>query len=400
MHRHKGDVLIWDNPTIKGLVNRHLKKETTINKKALSNTTMLEKIQKTIGKLGGKKEIKFNNMKISKKQIEYEGQILKLDGKSNADWVKTIFGQICNVVRDPNNINWDNVFAALISMIRSTEDNLISGKIGDVTFTYEKKTTTSTKGVVATRHYINDHRINKVELTRCLERALCYETQKDFDYFLNAVSKCSLEMHGYLHDGVQTNVSDFFQGYNLRYHVKFPIERKGRSTYLILDKEEYRVRNFARFKAVINKNTVLEVVEVLLNEAIVEGVDLNNVKIIIESAKKEYDTALKKSQELLDETVKLFKLEEEQKRVDDGLLSGYKIEGKIRNYFVEKGNLVPDKNNHRDCRIYDYETGKYICIIDKSSAGDQVGMDRLVGRIYALHNDNLVAREVHTLNNG
>ena len=39
----------------------------------------------------------------------------------------------------------------------------------------------------------------------------------------------------------------------------------------------------------------------------------------------------------------------------------------------------------------------YICIVDKGNI-TPVGMDKLINRIYALHNDSMLAPQISTLN--
>ena len=49
----------------------------------------------------------------------------------------------------------------------------------------------------------------------------------------------------------------------------------------------------------------------------------------------------------------------------------------------------------RSCGVYDFYSGQYICIVDKSTS--QVGQDKLVNRIFALLNDSRVAKHINTL---
>ena len=396
-------VVVLDNGTLNTILRLHMKKEERTQKVVQSKNIMTKKITKVINNLETIKKTKLNGIDITEDSISYAGQTLSIDKNTYTGhdrWLNDVFDKMLRNT-DPNSIDWDLVYATFLSYL-SLGSKSTAGTIGNVNFNLEIKSSPSTRGVTSTRYYINENRINKNEVDECLERALCFETQEDFDYFLDSVRKCSLKLHKLLHRGINiSGVSDVMgsspghNNYN-QFSIKFPITRKGRTTSMVLDGNSYRIRNTNRFLTISNKRSILDVVDLLLNEKIVEGVTVDDVKDIITAGRKAYVEALKKSQELLTDTIKLFKLTEETKDTTRGRVKGYKIKGKIRTYFVEKGSLEPDSNNHNDCKVFDYNSGKYICIVDKGNAA-QVGMDRLVNRLYALHNDDLVAKEITTL---
>ena len=103
---------------------------------------------------------------------------------------------------------------------------------------------------------------------------------------------------------------------------------------------------------------------------------------IFEEGIREYRDAVKKSEEFLNETIKLFNVESTEK---DGH-KGYLIKGKSgRQYLLTT-----------DCQIYDFKTMKYICIVDKTIGGGFQN-DKLVSRIFALANDSMTAEHIYTL---
>jgi hypothetical protein len=67
-------------------------------------------------------------------------------------------------------------------------------------------------------------------------------------------------------------------------------------------------------------------------------------------------------------------------------LSGYLVKGGIRNYIVEKKQLL----------VYEYPSGRYICMVDKGQ-NEHTNTARLVNRFYALSNDSKLAKEISTL---
>ena len=82
-------------------------------------------------------------------------------------------------------------------------------------------------------------------------------------------------------------------------------------------------------------------------------------------------------------------VQKEPIRLKDGKeFTGYRIEGQYRTYAVNA--------NDERYSVYDIDTAQYICIVDKTNAA-QAGLDRLVNRLFALHNDSRVATQINTL---
>tara|TARA_Y100000034_G_C6757841_1_gene337311 strand:- start:202 stop:771 length:570 start_codon:yes stop_codon:yes gene_type:complete len=185
-------------------------------------------------------------------------------------------------------------------------------------------------------------------------------------------------------------VRDDFDNTNVT--LKFPLERLKGKMYLVLGDREFKVKNTHKIINLSKKYNMIEVVTSLLDGSVVNDVTANDIRDIIEEGKSAYITAVDKSKRLLSETESLYDLTATDHRVGEKDLYGYKIDGKMRTYFLEKNYQNEDKNS---CGVYDYNTGQYICIVDKSTS--QVGMDKLVNRIYALHNDSLVAQHINTL---
>jgi len=336
------------------------------------------------------KTLKINEVVYSKDSIEYQGQTLKLEESSMGEfWVKTLLQSMVRT-RGINSITFDDVLSVLTSYLGELDN--AKGTIGEVAFDIEKRVSTNSLGVSSSRLYVNDKRINKDETGQVLERALCYTSQEDYNYFIKSVSQCSLFIHKYLQLGIDINVRDDFDRTSVQ--MKFPLERRRGSNYLVLGDREFKVSNTKRLINLRKAMSLIDVINILLSGKVVQDVEATDIKTLIADGKQEYIDAVTKSKELLKETEELFKLHVEELEVDGRTKRGYKINGKIRTYFLENN---ADSEEHNSCGVYDYNTGKYICIVDKSTS--QVGMDKLVNRIYALHNDALVAGQINTLNN-
>ena len=379
-----------NNATLRLLTKRFDQRQSRKKKEATAKESLEKKIQKKIDILKDlddpKAELKINNVRFTPSQVEYEGQILSFD--TDETWVYTMIKHL--IYRwSFNDINFDMVFDEFLSRAKRYPN----GMVGEVTFTVEQRYNTNVNGVESVLTYINDCRINAGELEACIRRGLCYQTQPDFDFFLKSVSTCSLELHEYLDLGIQLNLHDYFE--NVTIKAKLPLERTKNINYLVLGDKQYRVRNTQRLIRLEKQNELLEAVSTLLNPDVVTGIQPEDIKDLIVDAKEEYVSAVEKSKKLLTETEATFKIKADHATLGNGDRKyGYIIKGQMRKYFIELHERDIEKSS---CRVYDYRTGDYFCIVDKGT-NTQVGMDKLVNRIFALHNDSLLAPQIYTLN--
>jgi len=362
--------------TKKYLEDVRRKKEEEEEKKALE-----KKLVQKIESIKKGKKLTLNGMTITKEAIEYEGQILKRN--DNEEWVTDLLQDLSRAYQF-DNINWDSAFDEFIQRIAGHSSE---GQIGDVKYNVNYELSTNRANVTSTRTYVNSFRINRLEIADCLRRAVCYTSQEDFDEFLSNVSSCSLKFHRYLQTGVD------FEVYGMRRHegfsFKLPLERRKNLMYVVLGDNEYRVRDTNRLINMQKLRDLGEIMELLLGDKVLEGLTLDDAKTVLKLAKIEFQDAIDKSKKLLEETEKTLKLIKQQNihmneiTVDEG----YIVNGKLRQYVV---------SNSEKCEVYEYPSGRYICIVDKSTS--QVGKDRLINRLYALANDQALAKDIHTLN--
>ena len=194
-------------------------------------------------------------------------------------------------------------------------------------------------------------------------------------------------MHRYLQLGLDITVRDHFD--NTEVVLKFPLERIKNLNYLVLNDQEYKVRNTEKLLRLERAETIIDVINTLLSGEIVENVNASDVKDLINAGKQAYIDAVEKSKELLASCEKVLGIKQELISLKDGNeFTGYRIKGNLRDYVV----------NARDERysVYDADTASYICIVDKTNSA-QAGLDRLVNRLFALANDSRVATKINTL---
>jgi len=380
-------------------VKRFMNRKTRVKRESEAQERLQQKASdkiKVLQKEGG--ELKINDMVFTHSTIEYQGQELKIstDITTTAleNWPYAIVRHLTRF-QNISDIHFDTVIQSFVKLITGfiiEGHNAISGKIGDVIFSVTHQESTNSRGITSIRWYVNERRINAQELEKVLERALCFENQTDYDSFLKSVSTCSLFFHRYLQIGIDIAVSDQFDCTEVT--MKFPLERRRGKMYLVLGEREFPVSDTHKLIRLSKKNNILEVITVLLDGSAVYDVQADDIKQLILDGKQAYVDAVEKSKLLLQETETLFNITAETMQVGGKSKFGYKIEGDIRTYFLEKPDVTADETA-RSCGVYDFYSGHYICIVDKSTS--QVGQDKLVNRIFALHNDSRVAQHINTL---
>jgi hypothetical protein len=384
-----------DNQQLTLISKRYLQKQKRISSEQEAKDRLEKKIESKISAIGVKgKDLKINDVVYSSEQIDYQGQILKVN--SMPGWVKALLGYQTRAY-SLDSITFDQIFGAFVSQTEVLYSDQYSvsvpsvkfakGVVGNVSFDITTQSTTNVNDVTSYRFYVNGYRVNAKEVHKCIERAICFETQSDYNYFLKSVSSCSLKIHRYLQLGIDIRVRDYFD--NTEVVLKFPIERNKNLNYLVLNDNEYRIRNTDKILRLEKVDTIMDVINTLLGGQTIEGINAEDVRDVIDAGKQAFIDAIAKSKELLEHCEKVLDVKQELLTLKDGAeFMGYKIKGEYRTYAV---NATDDRYS-----VYDIDTAQYICIVDKSN-GAQAGLDRLVNRLFALHNDSRVATQISTL---
>lgn len=396
-----------------------------------------------IGKLTRKEApfIDINGIKITSTRADYVAGHVTVEAPNLAEVVFTKL--------NPNEAEWDiftliNIYTDWVNeqfknLPLNTEGTgfaqakTFKFKINDIPLTVGCSTEN-------TRRSVNDHLINVDELSLVLRRASCYQTPEDktdedniknFDKFISNASRYSLKLRDVWANGlpVKTVLLENDRQHNKPATLKHPKlrfvlkDKKGfhlqanvmdeKDKTKLLKTNEYRVGKFAEFvKKVeaLNKSTYMSYsydyvqtgegfyvpksaqkqnpcatgLTALLG-TYAEGITEDDKKAIVGVINYELSEAEKKSEELLKEACQLTNTTQ---GVRDGK-AGYVIPGKMRTYFVEDETL----------KVYDNDpkaTNPYFCVVNKGEMG--VGKDALVARIFALHNDKMMVKQIHTLN--
>ena len=338
-----------------------------------------------------KQSLKLNEAIFSSDQIEYSGQILKSDSVDIRELLVSLYKY-----HDLDDINYDRAFemfiSKLINKVMYAFNKDITATIGDINVILRQKHGMNKTGSRYAVYYINGIRINKDEFEPVLQRGACFENIPTYNEFLKQVSECSLKIHGLLDRGIDIKVRSPLK--NEMLSLKLEMLRKYKRQHLKIGKNVFLIKNTTRIVNLPKKEYLDDVIDVLLNPENIEGLTPTDLKTLVIQARQAYTDAIEKSKLLLETTIEKFNLEKTTVTSKNSRYTGYIVPGKIKTYFI-----TYDDNKHTNsCGVYTYPDMSYICIVDKTP-NQQVGVDKFVNRIYALANDQLLAKQIYTLNN-
>ena len=395
-----------------------------------------------------KKECKFidlNGIRISNKRADYTAGGVSIEANNLAE---VVFSKL-----NPNETEWDifvliNIYTDWINdQFKNLPLNTAgTGFLEEKTFSFKINDIPLTVGCSTrnTRRIINGHLINVDELSPVLRRAACYPVPEDkteednkvnFDRFLTNVSRYSLKLRDVWANGMPVKTV-FLESDRTRYNtpatIKHPklrfIHKDKKGFFLqvnqldpknktkIVKTSEYHISKFAEFIQKVesmNKHTnmgyhgdytftadgfyvpksdnvynrgcgdkLIGLLGIYAN-----GITEEDKKSIVGTINYELSEAEKRSEEMLKEACELTgaKLGERAGK------KGYVVPGKMRTYFIEEEGQMKVWNNDPKA-----PGDPYFCVVNKGEQG--AGRDALISRIFAVHNDSMMAKYIHTLN--
>jgi len=368
-----------DNQRYKAFVQRYnlnLKKE---KEEEEAEEALDQEIKVKIENLD-RESFRYNDITFSKNSIEYQGQKV---GGPGMDLKEFIAG-----IDFSEETNFNDIYERfVIDIIR--KERPLTIYFGVLTIELIDRKIVNKDGIESNLSHINGIRINNSEVKDVLMRAICFENNAQYEKLLKDVSKCSLQHHNIVNNGIRFNYRD-----NLideERYIWFQIKRKGNKNYLLFADKQFLIKDTAKLisKSSLNqwKRYGLDFNE--LSKFFKEFFKLDNESIVrmFKEGLREYEEAERRSKELLKEALETFGVEEMTATWNGTEYQGYLVKGKKRKYFLS-----------RDLKIFEYPGMRHLCVIDKG-LDNQVHNDKLVNRIYALANDELIAKNIHTLGN-
>jgi hypothetical protein len=399
------NLLLIDNLSLKSITRKLIREEKLKieekNNKSLIKQKYTDKLQKI--KVDPSAKLNFNGVELTQTSIAYNGEKIEyLGGKlTKKDFASKFFYSLQNYtsLEDVNfdyarQLFFDSAIAPLI-YLSSPEDIGIyhsTLKIGDVTSKVSVEVKVNSASNIHRIFKINDMRIKADEISEILEKAICHNTTETFNKFVDKVSKCSLLVHGYLNTGVLINVHDGFLG--MRIKTKIPLIRKNGKNYIKINGKEYKISNTNKIINLYKADNITTVINTLLNPEVVEINSSSDVGSLISAGVELYEKDRTKNRKMIEKVEKMFGIELQNFNLKGKSLRGYRIKGKIGDYFLDIGQT--DKETFFDnLRVFTVPDMRYICMIDKGV--DQTGPTQLINRIFALNNDSLVSGHITTL---
>lgn len=327
---------------------------------------------------------KLNDTEFFSDYIKYHNQIIQFN---KTDWISNALLQTLRG-RDFDRITFDTLFESFLADIKQANyDGPLVGKIGELDITYKQEIKTNKIGVSSIKQSVNSVRINADEIIECLRRALCYTKSSDYKKFLQTISKCSLYYHHYLANGIILTVHDNFLGES--YKLKLHLTRSKNLNFLKFNNKKFRISDSRALINLSNERSLLVVIGKLLSGRVVIDFGADDVKTLIKEGKKSYEQSELLRKKLTEDTEKLFKISKSQDiEFNNGLnvKEGYIIQGHIRKYALSTSEPY---------EVFSYPDGKYICMVDKTNSAK--GEDKVINRIFALHNDKYIAPQISSL---
>jgi hypothetical protein len=375
--------IVVENDTLEMIAKREQRRQLEDMAMKTAADGIKKKLQDKIAKLQTNGEFTFNEVTFRRHELEYEGQILKCTQFEMSDVINQFSYNISDDYFNFERIH-DEFLKRCVQYAETDGHTKCSGTIGVVDFTIEHKVKVGKVKTVST--YINGFRINKSELSDVLARALCYTSTTDFDTFVKSVSKCSLRYHRALAAGLRLNVRDEILGDAISFKIGLT-RVKNRNYISFGDKIRYPVKDSNKLLAISDSTDVTRVINTLLDADVVgmTGVDIKHILAVGQEVLRQEK---EKENTMLTQTVNLFKCEHQADALlDNGrLVSGYAVKGKLRDYIIDDNSL----------RVFEYPSGKYLCMVDKGQ-NEHTNTARLVSRMFALANDSMLAKEITTL---
>ena len=366
-------------------------------------------IDKYLEKIEDSKEIKIEQVKISKNKISTDDNMFYIEFDDNFidlnKWLSYIREKI---LEDDARYNFNLIYEFILrnSVLKpfarraegrrkdqwSTEKNV--DEIGDVKISVNGINIEIKKQEKF--YVINNIRCRIEDVIPILNKAICYNNESDFNKYIKDVSYIGMVYKNMIASGVILDVQNTLfeslkflkegQVENIRVRFSLLWDTKYRNkVYLHLNNKRYLIKNKRGFRKYYNLPqktvTVLELKNEL--EECLKDFKTEMMMEIIENGIKEAKLVKKRGLEFLNGTIKDINAKETQVNINDKECKGYIIIGVATEikYFIDKESLD----------VFKFEEEKQAwnrrCVVDDPHK-DRIYEDRLANRLVNIYNEN------------
>jgi hypothetical protein len=394
---YRNKVILYDNKT---------------NQLSLRDKQIIEQYKKIL-MLG--KDIKFNNVIMSKNEIKYSNDfILKFDDNFfdfDNDFliIKNLFNNTNNPEYSYNELFNDLLKQSKIKILnRSNIKTTIYKNFDKLSFTINNINILLSRD--GDRHYINNIFVRIDDIYKILIKSICFNTQEEYNNYLKDISYIGLEYKNMISNGVlirlESNLLSSFKQYTNLLNPNQIIENNNETTlninnyeavlrfslfwdtdnrskiYININEKNYLIKHKQKFKNYFNKPslhiTFDELKKYLMDT--IQDINLDILSDIIDNAIEEAKLVKKRGEDLVSNIIKdigaVFTIE----TIGNKQYKGYKFLGlkSHKKYFVEINNLT----------VYKEDNGywNHRCVVDKHDK-ERIYEDRLANRLTNIYNE-------------
>ena len=313
----------------------------------------------------------YNGIRISRKEISFKRKKIKIFNSNLANFIKTR-------LEFENRPSFNDIVSEFVSYIEyNFNNNKAKIQLGIHIFEAELKNTHKNYETK-----INGKAIRNIETGKILALLYTAKTKREFNRTAEACSKYGYNITKELNKEIYLKVCRE----NKAEYLNFKIELiKNRLTIKAENRKVY-LKNPEKLNLMLKEDSyhpinIFEFIKYLIKD---ECLQSNTVFAFLNSARKKYKTAEKKSRAYLNEAV----LETCSKRrtieIDSKKTNGYVVKGELSEYFVTA-----------DAKVYRLPSKKYVCIYDPDKnffVNDTIG-----NRLFALKDDISFKETIHTI---
>jgi hypothetical protein len=369
-------------------------------------------VKKYKEKLSEGKEVKINGCLVSPKKITIN-EYLNIDIGNNfcdvAEHIHTIRGLINDIdtagninelydkfIKDCTNLKFIKKYSSSergngwngksdnFKEYEELQESYIDFTINGIYIKIEQK---------GTKWYVNESFVRLDDIMEIVATAICYRSQNDFDSYVKNVSAIGLKWKSLISNGLHISIRNPINRLDglfgsdhpdITLRVSFVWDQDKRSiVYVLMNDKKYKITKKSSFlsKFYVHKKTFGNIHE-FKTEFIGLLEDAENIDVftLVDNGLKEFAIVLQRGQQLVEDTVKMTKSQEQELTIQNRTYKGYYLRGRVSNgeYFIVSGDLSVFKKMNGSWNRR--------CVVDDSGK-TRIYEDRLANRLVNIYNE-------------